>query len=137
MRSAPGPALDEARLGEILVRLRNRHVIDAELLRKASHRRQPRAGSQFPGGDAVDNLLVQLQEERPAIAFRQRNSECTRLDHPPCMSLAVCHLTLLKTKPCMIFCITQNRHEQEKTARYTKEKMDNPPALSHVTARID
>jgi hypothetical protein len=63
-------ALDETCLGKILVRFRNRHVIDAELLGEAPHRRQSRARRQFASGDAVDNLLVQLQEKRPPIALR-------------------------------------------------------------------
>ncbi len=70
MRPAPGTAFDEAGLGEVLVRLRHCHVIDAELLGEPPHWRQPRTGRQLTRGDAVDDLLMQLQEERPAIALR-------------------------------------------------------------------
>ena len=70
MRPAAGAAFDKARLGEILVGLRDRHVVDAELLGEPPHRRQPCTGRQFAGGDAVDDLLVQLHEKRAAIAFR-------------------------------------------------------------------
>jgi hypothetical protein len=98
VRSAAGAAFHETRLGEVLVGLRDRHMVDAELRGEPPNRRQACAGGQIARCDAIDDLLVQLQEERPAIALRQRNPERARLDRLPRMLLAIRHLTLLKTK---------------------------------------
>jgi hypothetical protein len=70
VRSAASAALDKSGLGKVLVGLRDRHVVDAKLRSQTPHWRQTRTGDQFAGCDAIDNLLVQLKEEWPAIAFR-------------------------------------------------------------------
>jgi hypothetical protein len=63
-------SFDEPGLCQILVCLRDRHVIDAELRGETTNWWQPRANRQLARCDTIDDLLMQLHEKRLAIAFR-------------------------------------------------------------------
>jgi hypothetical protein len=114
MRPAAGAAFHETRLGEILVGLRDRHVVDAELLGQPPHRRQPCTGRQFARRDAGDDLLVQLHENRAATALRQRNPERVWLGRLPRMPLAVRHFKVTRyKKSCMILCMIADKRKRK------------------------
>jgi hypothetical protein len=80
VRAAAGAAFNKAGVGEILVRLGDCHVIDAELRSEPSDWREPHAGCQFAGSDAVDDLLMHLHEKWSAITFRELDRERARLN---------------------------------------------------------
>src|SRR5690242_7298016 len=124
MRSAARAAFHKTRLGQVFVGLGDRHVVDAELLGEPPHRRQTRARGQLARRNAVNDLLVQLEEERLAIALRQRNPEGARFDYPPWMPLAVRHATPLNTKTLYEFLYYYEQTRAREICAAARTKID-------------